>query len=371
MVEVKNLYEQLQVLESVENPLEPKERILKIQKPLLYWYEKSARDLPWRNIPNPYGIWISEIMLQQTRVEAVKPYYERFLKELPTVSDLAEVEETKLLKLWEGLGYYSRAKNLKKAACMIVEAYDGIIPCEYKELMKLPGIGSYTAGAIASMAYGKQCPAVDGNVLRVISRLLASKEDILKSSTKKNMELLLTEVIPTSAPGDFNQSLIELGAMVCIPNGQPKCLECPMESLCLAKREGLIQEIPVKTPPKKRKIEQRTVVILECEDTVGICKRPDKGLLASLFELPNVEGYLEEWELAKKFELSADMIVSYEVLPPSRHIFSHVEWHMKGYRVVLKTKIQLPYVFVDKVEIKTKYPLPNAFGTYVKRIGCS
>ena len=362
------LYDQLQVLEREESPLTVRQRLQAMNRPLLAWYGEHARILPWREDPQPYRVWISEIMLQQTRVEAVKPYFERFMRELPTVNRLAAVPEDRLMKLWEGLGYYNRAKNLKRAAGIIVEEYGGVMPSDFDELLKLPGIGSYTAGAIASIAYGAAVPAVDGNVLRVLSRILASREDILKQSTKRWMESELRETMPKDGAGSFNQGLIEIGAIVCVPNGQPKCGECPLSSLCLARREGTIGEIPVKTPPKKRRIEDRTVCILEYQDRVGLRRRPDTGLLASLYELPNAEGHLKKEELGKAFGLDSARMISVEPLPEAKHIFSHIEWRMIGYRIRLRDGIPPGYLDVEKEQLKTGYPLPNAFGRYTKLI---
>lgn len=365
---MKTFYDKLQVLEPENRAFTVGERLAAMNRPLLAWYGEHARILPWREDPQPYRVWISEIMLQQTRVEAVKPYFERFMKELPTVADLAEVPDDRLMKLWEGLGYYSRARNLKKAAVIIMETYGGEIPSDARELLKLPGIGSYTAGAIASIAYGKAVPAVDGNVLRVLSRVLKSREDILKQSTKKWLEKELAATMPEDEASHFNQGLIEIGAIVCVPNGQPKCEVCPLASLCLARREGLTGEIPVKTPPRKRRIEERTVCVIEHEGQVAIHRRGDTGLLASLYELPNVEGYLEEEQLGGAFGLEEQTIASVEKLPKAKHIFSHVEWHMIGYRIKLCDAIPPSYITVNTEELKTGYALPNAFGRYTKLI---
>lgn len=365
---MKTLYDKLQVIEPEDREYTVRERLVAMNRPLLAWYEENARVLPWREDPQPYRVWISEIMLQQTRVEAVKPYFERFMQELPTVERLASVPDDRLMKLWEGLGYYSRARNLKKAAGVIVEEYGGEIPSDVRELLKLPGIGSYTSGAIASIAYGKAVPAVDGNVLRVLSRVLKSREDILKASTKKWLETELAATMPKDEASHFNQGLIEIGAIVCVPNGQPRCGECPLASLCLARREGLTGEIPVKTPPKKRRIEERTVCLIEYEGTVALNRRDDTGLLASLYELPNTEGYLEKGQLFDTFGLDENMIVAVEELPKAKHIFSHVEWHMIGYRVTLGGAIPPSYIVVEKEELKSGYALPNAFGRYTKLI---
>ncbi|NBH72775.1 A/G-specific adenine glycosylase [Clostridiaceae bacterium] len=353
--------------EGVRN-LTEKERLSLVNEPLLAWYHANARKLPWRENPQPYCVWISEIMLQQTRIEAVKPYFERFMRELPGVPELAAVEDDRLMKLWEGLGYYNRARNLKKAAGQIVNDYGGEMPLCYQELVKLPGIGSYTAGAIASIAYGEAVPAVDGNVLRVVSRILASQEDILKQATKKKMESLLAETMPRQDAGSFNQGIMELGETVCLPNGKPKCKECPLGKLCLAFREKLTDEIPRKAPPKKRRYEERTVCILESKGQIGLCKREGTGLLASLYELPNVEGHLLPLQLSAAFGLASEDIVACEELPPAKHIFSHVEWHMVGYRVCLANGLPKEYIRAKKGELKTTYPLPNAFARYTKLI---
>lgn len=222
---------------------------------LLNWYDSHARILPWRESPTAYRVWISEIMLQQTRVEAVKPYFERFIKELPEVKALALASEEQLIKLWEGLGYYNRVRNLQKAAQTIMEHYKGEIPDSYEKLLELSGIGEYTAGAIASIAFGKTVPAVDGNVLRVYTRLTANKEDITKTAVKKEIAKQIKNILPQKRTGDFNQSLMELGATICLPNGLPKCEQCPLKDLCEAKKRDLMQHIPVKTPKRKRKKE--------------------------------------------------------------------------------------------------------------------
>lgn len=352
-------------MEPKDEKLSKEEKLLALRRPLLSWYEQHARILPWRENPEPYRVWISEIMLQQTRVEAVKPYYERFMEALPTVESLAAVEEDRLLKLWEGLGYYNRAKNLKKAAAILVEEYGGRLPCSAGQLMKLPGIGSYTAGAIASIAYGIPVPAVDGNVLRVISRVMGSREDILKQSVKKRIEEDLASVIPDDRASAFNQGLIEIGAMVCVPNGAPLCGECPFESICTARLEGLTGEIPVKTPKKPRRIEEKTVLVLWHEGRVAIRRREKTGLLASLYELPNLEGFLSAEETIKSLGAKA---VQVKDLPPAKHIFSHVEWHMIGYLAELSDVPEGDYLWVTPLEMQNEYSLPAAFQMYTKVI---
>ena len=340
-----------------------------ITKPLLKWYGENKRVLPWREKKNPYEIWVSEIMLQQTRVEAVKPFYERFMRELPNVAALAVCPEEKLLKLWEGLGYYNRVRNMQKAAQKIMEVYDGVFPADYEALKGLPGIGNYTAGAVASIAFCIPVPAVDGNVLRVLSRVTGSFDDILKQSTKKKMEALVSEVIQPGSAGDFNQALIETGAMICIPGGAPLCSQCPFFTVCAARSQGLTEKLPVKTPKKKRKIEEKTVLLLEYQDKIAIRKRREDGLLASLYEFVNVPGQLSVEEAGALL----DQEVRPEPLPEAKHIFSHVEWHMGGYFVSLKEMPESlpgeesgPALFLTWEEIRKEYPVPNAFAVYKK-----
>lgn len=355
-----------------------------LMTPLLEWFTAHARVLPWRELPTPYRVWVSEIMLQQTRVEAVKPYFERFTSALPDVFALAACPEDELLKLWEGLGYYNRVRNLQKAAVQVVEEYGGVIPSEYDELLKLKGIGHYTAGAVASIAYGRYVPAVDGNVLRILTRVTADDTDIMKQSFRTAVERALLAMmqelkIPDglkrrlrdgNIPGALNQALMELGATVCVPNGAPFCGECPWENFCLAKKEGRIGGLPVKSKAKARKIEARTVLILRDGDKVAIRKRPDRGLLAGLYELPNVEGRLSQEEvlgLVKEMGLEP---VRIQRLSSAKHIFSHIEWHMDGYAVLLegglqqKGEHQQPFIFVEAEDAKERYAIPSAFAAY-------
>ena len=257
-----------------------------------------------------------------------------------------------------------------------MEEHEGKLPASYETLLKLPGIGSYTAGAIASIAYGIPVPAVDGNVLRVISRVLASKEDILKQSVKRQMEEDLKRTMPGDRAGAFNQGLIEIGAIVCIPNGQPKCGECPLASICLARKQGLLDSIPYKAPKKPRKIEERTILLIESGSQIAIQKRPDRGLLASLYEFPNLEGRWTEEEVAEMLvsfltdkggEDRRQFIDHIEKAGDAKHVFSHVEWHMTGYRIKMR-EIPPVYMTVDRQELLEKYPLPNAFSAYTKLI---
>ena len=340
-------------------------------EPLCLWYEKEKRSMPWRDDATPYHVWLSEIMLQQTRIEAAKAYYDRFTKRLPDIPSLAAVSEEELLKLWEGLGYYNRARNLKKAASLLVERYDGRLPADYDLLLSLPGIGRYTAGAIASIAYGLAEPAVDGNVLRVTMRYLNCDEDIMKMSVRTKMEKQLRAIMPKDCPGEFNQALMELGAVICVPNGQAKCAECPIAFTCLAHRHDKADMIPVKAPKKARTQDNRTVFIIQDGECTAIRKRPEKGLLAGLYELPNTQGHLKsEDALLYVKELGLDPLYI-EELPPAKHIFSHIEWRMQAYRIKvssLKTTQDKELIFVSKEQSGKQYAIPSAFGAYAKYI---
>ncbi len=342
-----------------------------VAKPLLTWYDAGRRILPWREEATPYHVWLSEIMLQQTRVEAVKPYYDRFLKELPDIKSLAEVEEERLLKLWEGLGYYNRARNLKKTAMTIVSEYKGEMPDTYETLLTLAGIGSYTAGAIASIAFGKPVPAVDGNVLRVLSRLRLDDRDIMDAKVKKEIEEEVKGVIPKERPGDFNQALMELGAVVCIPNGTPKCDECPLRELCKARALGRIAEFPKKAPKKARSIEKKTILVIQDADLVALRKRPNRGLLAGMYEFPALDGHRSEKQVLAYLRKLGLQPIRIKKLDAARHIFTHKEWHMTGYavRVDELAKSQCgqgknDLIFIDPAETKGRYPIPSAFAVY-------
>lgn len=346
-------------------------RLMETVGPLVKWYRTHRRDLPWREQPTAYKVWVSEIMLQQTRVEAVKPYYERFLKELPDVRALAEVKEDRLLKLWEGLGYYNRVRNMQLAARQIMEEYGGEFPDTYEGIRSLTGIGSYTAGAVGSFAFGIPKPAVDGNVLRVAARLMARDEDIMKAGVRARIEEEIEEVIPADAPSDFNQGLIELGAIVCVPNGEPKCMECPLAGLCKARKLGIETELPVRTKAKARRIEKRTVLILLDGDTLAIKKRPPKGLLAGLYEFPNLEGHLNRKEVIQYCNSIGLSPLHMKKVQSAKHIFSHVEWHMTGYEIKvdgLERNCSADMLFVRREEIEDKYPIPSAFEAYRRGI---
>lgn len=337
--------------------------------PLLKWYDNNRRILPWREEPKPYRVWVSEIMLQQTRVEAVKPYFERFMKSLPEIKDLAEATEDTILKLWEGLGYYSRVRNMQKAAITIMEDYGGKMPQEYEELKKLPGIGSYTAGAISSIAFQKKAPAVDGNVLRVLSRLTMEPEDILTQKVKKKMEELIIRLIPNDRPGDFNQAMIEIGATVCVPNAAPRCAECPLAEYCLAHQNGCATDFPQRAAKKQRKIEEKTVLIIRDGEKGALRKRPKKGLLAGMYEFPMLEGTKSSEEVLAYCSSIGLKPLRIQELAQSKHMFSHKEWHMKGYAVRVDELSETrggeeDWLFVRPEEAQERYPVPAAFGAY-------
>ncbi len=359
------------------------ERLQSMAAPLCRWYEKEHRDLPWRREATPYKVWISEIMLQQTRVEAVKPYFARFLEALPDMEALAEAPEELLLKLWEGLGYYSRVRNMQTAARQCMEEYGGALPGEYEELLKLKGIGTYTAGAIASIAYGKPVPAVDGNVLRVTARVTADGEDIGLPRKKKQAEEEMKQVMEEEGivPGVFNQALMELGATVCLPNGAPRCDSCPLYDLCLSRMRRCTDRIPYKAPKKPRRIEERTVFLIEADNRYLIRKRPQKGLLAGMYEFPAAEGYLSQEEAADWLQKSGMVTVpeskkragvrvtDIEALGTARHIFTHIQWEMEGYRIVLNSiPDTADGIWVTPEELESQYSLPSAFRSYREKL---
>ena len=347
---------------------------------LLAW-RKSApdtRDLPWRDEPTPYHVWISEIMLQQTRAAVVRGYYLRFLKALPSVRDLANVDDDALMKLWQGLGYYSRARNLKRAAEVIVEKHDGQLPKDFDALLALPGIGRYTASAIASFAYGQPRPAVDGNFLRVAARVTANPIDIAKDTSKRALESALASSYPTGRDaGLLNEAFMDLGATVCLPNGVPLCRACPAAQLCLAHDRGTEQDYPVKTALKARRKERRTVLLLSCGDRIAIRKRPARGLLADLWEYPNIEGKLTKRTVRAHLEAEGFHILDITPLPPARHIFSHIEWNLAGWAVNVANTNEPPLMaaeeiegapptllWVRRAELTERYSIPTAFGYF-------
>ncbi len=339
-----------------------------LTEPAICWYNEHKRDLPWRADKNPYHIWVSEIMLQQTRVEAVKGYYERFLNRLPDIGALATCPEDELLKLWEGLGYYNRVRNMQRGAQVMMETYNGCFPTGYDEIRGLPGIGDYTAGAISSIAFGLPYPAVDGNVLRILCRVAEDDSDIKKEATKKKVLNLLLPVMSKVDPGVFNQALMEIGACICVPNGSPLCNKCPWQTLCLTNQHKTYEKYPVKSKPQKRRVEERTILLIMDGDKILIQKRPEKGLLAGLYEFPGVAGHINRKDaVAVARQRGLDPILI-EELPDAKHIFSHVEWRMKGYLIRVSDLGELAAdsknLLVTKEKIQKEYAIPSAFEAY-------
>ncbi len=334
-------------------------------EPLLCWYQNNKRKLPWRENNDPYRVWVSEIMLQQTRVEAVKPYFENFIKRLPDVQSLAEVPEEELLKLWEGLGYYSRVRNMKKAAQKICDCFSGVFPQSYEDILSLPGIGQYTAGAIASIAFNQPIPAVDGNVLRVICRLTEDGREGSNPELKKSVTEQLRKIYPQEHAGDFTQALMELGAVICVPNGSPKCADCPVQFMCRAFYSGSQINFPAAAKKKARRIQKKTVLLLCCKDKVAICKRDEGGLLEGLWEFPNLEGLYSAEELEtilKEMHIEFESIV---FCGEKKHIFTHIEWRMLGFLVFCRTESS-QFTWVTKEQLSKDFALPAAFQKFKK-----
>ncbi|MDI9502600.1 MAG: A/G-specific adenine glycosylase [Peptoniphilaceae bacterium] len=325
---------------------------------LLQWFDANRREMPWREEPSPYRVWVSEIMLQQTRVSAVIPYFMRFIEQLPDVYALAAAKEDTLLLLWQGLGYYSRASNLQKAAAIIVEEHRGVIPSDYETLLTLPGIGPYTAGAVASIAFGEKVAAVDGNVLRVFTRVLEWYEDIQKTQTKRRIKEEAEARMPEDRPGDFNQSLMELGAMICLPQN-PLCGKCPVREFCKARRNGTQRELPVKTGKKPVQEEKRTVFLLTAKNTLAIRKREATGLLKNMWEFLHTQGHLKEEEACLWLKNQGMQPVHMEKGPSYTHIFSHRAWNMISYVVEVERKEE-ENVWIVADELRN-YAIPSAF----------
>ncbi|MCL2368142.1 MAG: A/G-specific adenine glycosylase [Oscillospiraceae bacterium] len=332
---------------------------------LLPWYSENARDLPWRKASSdPYPVWLSEIMLQQTRVEAVRGYYTRFLTALPTIRDLARVDEDQLMKLWEGLGYYNRARNLKRAAQMIEAVYGGKFPETHEEILTLPGIGPYTAGAIASICFSLPYPAVDGNVLRVYARLMEMEGAIDLPAVKKAVTDALTAILPPGESGAFNQAIMELGAMVCVPNGAPQCGVCPLAHLCRARASGTQLKYPVRLEKRARRPEEVTVFILSCDVALAVIKRGDTGLLRGLWALPHVSGLLDEAGALEQARAWGVDPLELTKSSERKHIFTHVEWEMRGF--YLRCRVQSPrFTWVSADERSERVALPTAFRQFL------
>lgn len=343
---------------------EIQEQYARLPALLLPWYAANARDLPWRRTREPYRIWVSEIMLQQTRVEAVRGYYERFLRTLPDIAALANTSEESLFKLWEGLGYYSRARNLQKAARIILEKHGGIFPNTYADVRALPGIGDYTAGAICSICFDMPRAAVDGNVLRILARINEDAEPIDLPQTKKRAAEQLEPVYPKGACGAFTQSLMELGACICTPR-TPKCDDCPVKVYCFAHASETVSQFPVKLPKRKKREEQRTVFLLECDGTTALTKRGQKGLLSGLWQLPNVEGMLSPADALK-------VVSDFGVHPTElleevhkSHIFTHIRWDMVCYRIRCLVKDDA-FTWATDAALHGQYALPTAFRIFLE-----
>ena len=337
----------------------------KIVTPLLEWFQQNKRPLPWRQDTLPYHVWVSEIMLQQTRIEAVMRYYTRFMDALPDIASLSAVDDDVLMKLWEGLGYYSRARNLKKAAQTVMQEYDGVFPSRFEDIKKLSGIGEYTAGAIASICFNEKIPAVDGNVLRVVSRVTGSRENVLLPIVKKQVTSQLAAAIPEEA-GAFNEALMELGELICLPNGAPLCASCPLRDLCIAYREGLTEELPVRVKTLKRSGTELSVfVIRDTDGRTAIEKRGESGLLAGMYQLPNVTGYISEKEIKEQLTTWNITPRSIAFLGEAKHIFTHTEWLMKGYRIEAEHGNDR-FLWVSEDALKKEYALPTAFRKILK-----
>ena len=331
--------------------------------PLLAWYGENKRTLPWRGTRDPYQVWVSEVMLQQTRVAAVIPYYQRWMEELPTVQALAETNSERLMKLWQGLGYYSRARNLQKAARTLVSDYQGRFPESLRELLRLPGVGEYTAGAIASIAFGLPVPAVDGNVLRVTARVAAVRENILDPAVRKKFQRWMEEAVSQEHPGEYNQALMDLGATVCLPNGAPDCGRCPLASICEANRLGIQDALPVRAQKPSRRTEELTVYLLLRDGKIALRRRPDQGLLAGLWEFPHVSGVLEEEEAAVPVGSWGLAPLDWRKKIEAKHIFTHVEWRMTGYLLAVKGNCA-DFLWADREELD-RLAVPSAFAKYL------
>ena len=333
---------------------------------LLPWYDADHRELPWREDQAPYHIWVSEIMLQQTRVEAVKGYYARFLQALPDIKSLAECDDDLLHKLWEGLGYYNRVRNMKKAACQIMTDHNGQFPTDHAQVLALPGIGAYTAGAICSIAFNQPTPAVDGNVLRVISRITDDATPIDQPAYINIVQQNLAEIYPDRA-GDFTQALMELGATICGPNRQPDCENCPCKTFCLGHQRKTAVNLPVRSPKRDRKVEEKTVFILSCDGKYALEKRPDNGLLAGLWQFPNVPGKQDIHSVLNQVEELSLKPKEINRTVERKHIFTHIEWDMRGAYVEVQS-VGGNFLWLTAEEINRQIALPTAFRQFWEEI---
>ncbi|MDE7261898.1 MAG: A/G-specific adenine glycosylase [Oscillospiraceae bacterium] len=343
---------------------EKQAKLAAIVRPLLAWYDENKRDLPWRGTTDPYKVWVSEIMLQQTRVAAALPYYRAWMEELPTVEALAAVPEARLMKLWQGLGYYSRARNLKKAAQVIVNELDSRFPDNYTDLLDLPGVGTYTAGAVASIAFRQRVPAVDGNVLRVAARVADIREDILEPRVRDGFHALVASAVPADRPGEFNQALMDLGATVCLATTAPLCGCCPLKDLCEANCLEIQDQLPVRKKKAPRRVEELTVFLLLRDGRIALRKRPRRGLLAGLWEFPNVLGKLDESAAAQQLSEWGLAPMDWQKKIEAKHIFTHVEWHMTGY-LLSADGADGGFIWADREELEA-LAVPSAFARYLE-----
>lgn len=334
------------------------------QENLVQWFQKEKRDLPWRKTKDPYKIWVSEVMLQQTRVDTVIPYYENFLEKFPTVEALAEAPEEFLLKQWEGLGYYSRVRNLQAGVREVVEKYDSVVPKTRDEISSLKGVGPYTAGAVLSIAYSVPEHAVDGNVMRVLSRVLLIEDDIALAKTKKVFEKAVMELIDVKQPSDFNQGLMELGALVCTPTS-PKCLLCPVRDYCGAFAEGKTTDLPIKTKKVKvKKLNYDVFVVENSEGKLLMEKRPESGLLANMWQFPMIEettDYSAVADLAENYQLE---LQGQEELLALKHVFSHIVWNLSSFHIKGKSSKGQWFSLEEIAEIPLPVPMQKILQQY-------
>ncbi len=356
------------------SPLEQEEmigRLTAMAGALDDWYQKEGRQLPWRTESTPYHVWLSEIMLQQTRVEAVIPYYHRFLEAIPDIAALSEADDMQLAKLWEGLGYYSRVRNLKKGAQQVMEQFDGQLPDNIWDLRAICGIGEYTAGAIGSIAFGIREPAVDGNLLRVTSRLLAAEGDITRPQVKKAFHDILYIAMsffpPSLYPGDFNQAMMDLGSGVCTPS-RPDCSRCPVQEYCLACARDQAELFPVKSAKKARRVEEKTILVIISDDHLMLRQREEKGLLAGLWEFPSLDGKLTVEQTAQQLGRLGIRPVRMAALSESRHLFTHIEWQMTGVLAICQKGCRFPAGWqpVTLAQLEESFPVPSALRVYRK-----
>lgn len=332
---------------------------------LLNWYQQNKRDLPWRKDQNPYHVWISEIMLQQTRIEAVIGYYDRFIKRLPSIQDLAQINDDELLKLWEGLGYYTRARNLKKAAIMIMEEYDGIFPNTFEQIMSLPGIGEYTASAIGSICFSLKEVTIDGNVLRVYMRLQNCYDNVDDLKIRRKVRNELQKIMPEEA-GDFNQALMELGETICLPNGIPKCSECPLKNFCKSYQNDTYLELPIKNKKKDKKEEKYTILLFYYKSQFVLEKRKESGLLQNLWQFPNIQGHLTKKQLENYLKENKIKFLKVKKSVSYTHIFTHKRWNMISYMVELD-KNDYNMNWNDLKTLKEK-AIPTAFMPFLNEL---